>query len=732
MERQPKPDLTLEGLAMPRTRIALPDRMIRVFNGRGAVAVRDRTVTGLQGLQFPPHDLPGYQFQLALVEQTSGAVIQDAQADVYEDYLQQLLATDPQGELMPHPLGLNCFSGVLPSRVQHIAYASGADLTHRWILLLQNAEWQPNRYCRTGTFHKRVGSDYLSLGIQTVTQTSATDDEILMEVRIQNRDDQPLRLMVVPDQRVMSRSPQGGGWVQAAEHPDKFTLCWKDTSVTVTSTLQVSTEQGWVWHIEPQSAERAGFSLSIGDGSAGHRAAPPPERIFVRIQDCEQAARNRLAWAQSALPEISTNLPKLDEFYNRCIETVLECRWDRENFAVRPFYAVGSWLSTLAWDTSFASKMLAILDPSGLRKAIVAYVDMGIMEHSWLAWDNRRFRWYAQSPFALAQIIDDYLRQTGDTQLLDQTINQASVLEWLKRAGVEMHRRFARSDGLFDFGPGSEIMLELRTDGYEHVVAAANGLAARYYLRLADWSQQRRDSEVATFAAWARQIEDSMTRVLWNEQIGWLDNLDGAGRRQTVLSYHLFDVLDGGILPDYQRRRLVDHLSEGEFLARNGLYSISPTDTVHFDQEDADWGGGGQYVGMPLRLSETLYRLGYAKQGWEILSRCLRWTESFPYFPQEIFAEQLATPGAEMPLELAAGSGVQAMVHGLFGVEPSVSGRLTIRPQIEKALRPARLVGYQYRGHRYDVTVESSGDGAVYRDGQFAKPLADGDSVRLG
>lgn len=62
-----------EHLRMDRRSMALPDRMIRVFNGRGAASVRDKTVTGLQGLQFPPVELRDYRFQLAFFDRRLAA-----------------------------------------------------------------------------------------------------------------------------------------------------------------------------------------------------------------------------------------------------------------------------------------------------------------------------------------------------------------------------------------------------------------------------------------------------------------------------------------------------------------------------------------------------------------------------------------------------------------------------------------------------------------------------------
>ena len=65
-------ELTPESLAMPRWQIAFSrGGMIRLFNGRGGICIRDKTVTGLESLSFVPATLPGYRFGLAFREEGS-------------------------------------------------------------------------------------------------------------------------------------------------------------------------------------------------------------------------------------------------------------------------------------------------------------------------------------------------------------------------------------------------------------------------------------------------------------------------------------------------------------------------------------------------------------------------------------------------------------------------------------------------------------------------------------
>jgi hypothetical protein len=135
---------------------------------------------------------------------------------------------------------------------------------------------------------------------------------------------------------------------------------------------------------------------------------------------------------------------------------------------------------------------------------------------------------------------------------------------------------------------------------------------------------------------------------------------------------------------------------------------------------DEDWGGGGQYTGMPLRIAETLYRLGHGELAWNILSRCARWTERYPYIPQDAFTDYPNDLDEEdMPLEIASGSGVQAILFGTFGLRPKMDGKLEVSPSYHQELGEAKMTGYRFRGHSYDVVMGPWGF-EVYQDGKLA------------
>ncbi len=692
--------LTPEILGMRRSSIKFGDASLRIFNGRGAVSLRDKSVTGLQILQFPPVDVPDYNFSLAFREAKTGVLIQDTVPDVF----QHLLETGEGA----NPLGLN-FSPGTP-----------------YVLLWQRAYWQPNAIFRTGTFHKELNGHWVSFGITTKASVSAKADEVYLEVEIENREAEPLSLTVIPNQRASNLAQSlpnvKGEPAGPTVHPDAFTIASKQARVTVESDLSGQKEQtrkGWEWKIPGRSSRTAYFAIVVQQSPSPAPAIFAPD-IAQRMIQADLAWRDRLKSAAENTPQVSSDDLLLNDFYRRCILSILESKWNRENFAIKPFYAVGTWTDSVAWDTSYASEILSYQDPAGLRQAFLAYVDAGLLKSSYIPWNGKaNDYWYAQSPFAAMRILQDYLRHTGDENFLNHTVGGVTIFESMKQVGIEIEKRFGRPDGLLDFGAGSEKMIEIRTDGYQHVVAATNGLAFEYFRQLAEWCRKRHDPDDVRFDRWANRIQESMNNKLWDKKDGWFINLYPDGSRHLVWSYHQFELLDTGMLSMTEQQRMIDHLKEGEFLGPYGMYSISKADQTHWDREDADFGGGGQYAGEPLRISESLYRLGRSELAWDILSRCLRWAQYFPYIPQSIFTDFPGHTQVEMDLEVSAGSGVQTILFGVFGLQPHQDGSLDISPSYHHELGVARMTGYKFRGHSYDV-VMGQWNYEVYRDGKLA------------
>jgi len=276
----------------------------------------------------------------------------------------------------------------------------------------------------------------------------------------------------------------------------------------------------------------------------------------------------------------------------------------------------------------------------------------------------------------------------------------------LKRWAYELHDNYGRkNDGLIDVGLNTEKIIEIRTDGYNSIVPVVNVLTLDFYNKLAEWALIVNDKEGSTFNKWAQQLKKSINEKLWNEEIGWYDNLYPDGSKAATWTYHLFDLLASPNVDGHKRLRLMSHIKDGVFLGDYSFYSIARNDTLHWDRIDCDWGGGGQYAGMPMRIARNLYKIGNAPLAWDVLKRYAKYTDYFPYMSQNPSTDKPSQDISAMPLQISAGAGVEAVLFGIFGMEPNIDGMLKITPNYHTDLGNAVMKGYKFRGHVYDIEI---------------------------
>jgi lysophospholipase L1-like esterase len=708
--------LTPESLAMPRRQIALKGIDLRLINARGAVSFREKTVTGIDSLWIAPRAASRVPaaFNLSFREETLGALIEDNQ-DEWRD----------------NPL---CVWQNWNQALDNRALGIWKNWSNALMLPFQGATWAPDAYTRRGTFHHYLGKDLISFGVVSRTVPAADVDGAYQELTITNRTDRPLSLTLIPDQPLGDRVavPSGGEGMPAPVEPAwenkrsaRFSRREGGFSLQALSDIGPSQGDGWRLDLPARGQRIVHVALLVADAGAAEPAGHYAADLAARFAASRQTTVDLLRRAAEQLPRIETGNPRLDEFYQRSILSVLFCRRDRADSPIRPFYDIvfGDG-NSVTWDVSFSASLLAMYAPDEAKRMLTAFLSAGgVMNSTWLsAKDGRAGSFYMQSPFALLEIAQRYMRQSGDRSLLEEKAGAKTVFEHFRDGGQTLLDSYVK-DGLIDAGSGTGKMLEIRTSGYEHTVAAINGMAVDYLQQVADWCRDRGDAKAEVFQAAARRLHDEIERRLWDESSGWYINLYPDGSRHRVMSYHVFDLLRQPSMPEAHRRRLAEHIVPGEFLGPYGMYSIALSDEEHWDMEDCDWGGGGQYVGQPLSIAESLYRMEEPERAWDVLSRCLLWVDRFPYFPQTIYTDELALEDhcRGWSLQVSAGAGAQAIIHGVFGLMPQDDGSLVVRPHYNKSLDTATLNGYRFRNHLYDLRMDAK-TFQVVRDGV---PLAE-------
>jgi hypothetical protein len=202
---------------------------------------------------------------------------------------------------------------------------------------------------------------------------------------------------------------------------------------------------------------------------AGHYAAD----LAARFAASRQATLDLLRRAAAQLPSIETGNPRLDAFYQRSILSLLQCRRDRADSPIRPFYDIGFGDgNSVTWDVSFSASLLTLFAPGEAKRMLTAFLSAGgVFNSTWLGAKGGGGGFYMQSPFALLDIAQRYMHQTGNRTLLDEKAAAKTVFEHFRDGAQTLLDSYVK-DGLIDAGEGTSKLLEIRTSGYEHTVAA--------------------------------------------------------------------------------------------------------------------------------------------------------------------------------------------------------------------------------------------------------------------
>jgi hypothetical protein len=679
-----------EYYAMDRQQMSFDDYQVMLFNYRGFACPRQYSMTAFTSVQFLPISAPAYNFNLNFFDHNTGKTVRDDVPWIWEEWIREGRGDDP--------LGAN-FRPNSP-----------------FMMVTQDETWQPNAYIRSGTFHKEIYGKWITFSIKTTTSVSYSDDEVFLKITMKNRSDKPLNLTLVPQQTARQMICDGMAGSDSVTLIDSFTIGSPQMHARVSSDIKTISDKGFELTLPPGQYVTSYFAVQF------YRADKHPpeivqEDISQRMIRSDQVTRSKLKWAYDRLPKLESSNTKLQEYYYRCLLSVLMSRYENPNYITNPFWAVGYWPFTISWDNSYSSDILAMLEPSSLKEAILTDFREGKMKRTYVSWKGAFWdNLYIQEPFALQIMIEAYLRHTADFTIFTEKAGDATVWEWMQRWVTELQTNYTNKDGLTDVGYDTQKIIEIRTDGYNHVVPIVNVLTAHLLYRMSEWAALLKDRNSVNYLRDADRLKGLMNKYLWNEDEGWFDNLYPDGSKEAIWTNHLFDALGTDFLTGNQVNKLVGHIREGEFLGKYGLYSIARRDTVHWDLIDSDWGGGGQYAGMPGRISRNLYRQGFAEMGWDIIKRHMGYIDYFPYLPQNPRTDVPEQDRSSMPVEISAGAGMEAIIFGTFGI--AVNGDvLTIKPTYHEELGVTTLRNFKFRGKSYDIQIGKK-NYSVFQDGR--------------
>jgi hypothetical protein len=472
----------------------------------------------------------------------------------------------------------------------------------------------------------------------------------------------------------------------------------------------------WASHWEgqvvlmPQKPEAHYVAMTIGEKTECRQSclqilASPVKTIENSLHAHAEEMKDLFA----KLPRLEASDIRLVDFYNRSLLPFLLNKWKVPEFVLNPYYGSGSikggCVGCYLWDYALMPKLLPLYDPFAMRKHIKQFIKADITKHFLFnPMDGKGDGpLYPVNQEKIILLIYHYVKSTNDVEFLQETVNGKAILDW-----ALLNANYGDDPSvpavLVDYGNGNH-HLELRGKyRYDNFLPDLNGRRINNF-KLA-WELGK-----LTGKSWdyllqrAEALKVLLKKRLWSSKDRWFFFMFASGAKELRYTNQMFMMLVDNVLDKEQKDGLVSHLNDDEFLGAYGLHSISKQDLA-YDQVDIDEGGGGDYNGFNPRIAELLYQAGYKQKADLILERSLWWGERVPYWGDSFVANQVEYR-KDTPLQndIAAGSGAQCIIFGMFGVDLQMDGNLTINPRLPSWSPTASLKGLKLRGSNIDILV---------------------------
>ncbi|HPO14920.1 MAG TPA: hypothetical protein PLI09_15870 [Candidatus Hydrogenedentes bacterium] len=420
----------------------------------------------------------------------------------------------------------------------------------------------------------------------------------------------------------------------------------------------------------------------------------------------------RVTMLFAKLPTLTSDNPALDAFYRRSLVHFITNRWETPEFVLHPYYSTGSMkggcVCSYLWDYGELWEILPLYDPLAAREHITQFLKIDITQHfAFIPTTGEAFGpWYMVNQEKILGSIYYYVKNTGDTAFLNETVNDKTVLDWVLQNAMYGDDP-AKPVQLIDYG-SSNSHLELRRGfPYNHVMPDLNGRRYMNYL-MGDALCTLMGKPAPYLKERTEALKKLLKQELWDSEHKWFLFKDETGKPDLRYTVQMFKLFNSPVLDEEETTGLLSHLNETEFLGEFGLQSMSKTD-IAYDQVDIDNGGGGSCTCFPPQITERLYKSGHVLEADDILRRILWWGERMPYWGDSLVANSIDYR-KDTPLQCAY-DGVtvaQCVIFGLFGVDVAFNGDITFTPKPTGLSKHLALKGLQLRGNTFDIEISGA------------------------
>ncbi|HZE38231.1 MAG TPA: hypothetical protein VE172_05410 [Stackebrandtia sp.] len=380
--------------------------------------------------------------------------------------------------------------------------------------------------------------------------------------------------------------------------------------------------------------------------------------------------------------------------------------------------------TTFIWDFSLSSITHALLDPAAMRRQLRHWIASDVHTHfgtSSLTGEPVG-RWYSVNDYAMTRLVNDYVRYTGDTDLLDETPGGRAVTEHLRDWALAW-RGLRGSSPLADYGE-IDNLLEC-VSSYTHEVASLNAANVWNLRTTADVLAAKGDAVAAAeLDSAARELVKEVAD-LYLPGTGHFAARQPDGTRVPVRHVYDFSVVGTTIADDLGadvRREMVEFFAR-ELRTDVWLRSLSPWDSDASFSVRPDHQWNGAYPAWPADAARALIALGAPDVAVDWIAGLARSANQGPpgqaHFTEEAMpavngGARKAPPQLPYIIDWAcssAGAYVALVIESFFGVDPGVgSGAVAPGPGCVAEVDPDAVL----RGLRVgDRIVDVHADGTV-------------------
>ncbi|HEY2468648.1 MAG TPA: hypothetical protein VGI45_12525 [Terracidiphilus sp.] len=425
------------------------------------------------------------------------------------------------------------------------------------------------------------------------------------------------------------------------------------------------------------------------------------------------------------LPKLHTESETLWNLYQNGLKNLLTARRRSPDSAYGPTLLTlsGHVLPTLSfpWDTALSSLSLALLDPLALRNLVEVWFVRDMHQH--LATDYISGEaigpWYAVNDMAIIRCAQDYLRTSGDFAWLQKQIDGKSVMDHLLFHATCWKKLVGRNS-LGDYGLISNLLEVVST--YVHEVAgmnAGNVSSMRFVAELLE--KAGRNQEALQLRSDATDLAKRINQVLYVEGKGWWRCGQPDGTFNEVRHcYDFLAVLDNmhEDLSASQKREMAQFFWS-QLASKKWMRALATGDPDATWNVRPDHSCLGAYTAWPPECAKGLLKIDDPVRVATWLTEVAKAGNQGP-IGQAHFVEDVVAPlrgGAYKASEdapyiedwcaISGGAFIDMVIESIFGVEPTLYGRIHATPKLAAFDPNARLEGLPFQGKEYEVSQKA-------------------------